>query len=80
MAIQSPPNIPPQTIRNLCVQSRLASDGRYDVHLFHPVSERWVTVSVDDRLPVATDGRFKYTGMTSHCELWPCLYEKVSAL
>jgi len=43
----------PALLQRLIKPHTLAPDGRYDVELFHPVDEEWVTVSVDDRLAVA---------------------------
>ena len=76
-----------ESLLNLCDQDALSHDGRYDVHLFHPVHETWITLSVDDRLPSAgpsleggDGGRsFRYVGMTAKQELWPCLFEKAFA-
>jgi hypothetical protein len=68
------------SISNLCEQSVLSLDGRYTIHLFHPVRERWEALEVDDRLPVTKDGcALRYAGLTSSRELWVCLLEKAFA-
>ena len=72
----------PAQLRKLFTQKTLAPDGRYDVQLFHPVDEEWVTVSVDDRLAVDASGKAykpKFMQLTSEVELWPCILEKAVA-
>ena len=69
----------PQKLRQLFKQTTLAPDGRYDVQLFHPLLEKWVTVSVDDRLAVNLKGEGQFMQLTNEVELWPCILEKAIA-
>jgi hypothetical protein len=69
----------PEKLKRLFTQKTLAPDGRYDVQLFHPVTEEWVTVSVDDRLAVNLKGEVEFMQLTSDVELWPCILEKAMA-
>lgn len=69
----------PDRLRGLCKQQRLSPDGRYDITLFHPTRNEWVTCSVDDRLPVTPDGSIKFLHASPDLEIWPCLFEKAIA-
>jgi len=71
----------PEAVRKLCKQSALSPDGRYELSLFHPVEERWVSVVVDDRIAVDPQARSqpRYVDISPQHELWPCIYEKAFA-
>ena len=70
----------PASISNLFEQCEISSEGRYNVHLFHPVRDRWEVLTVDDRIPVTCGGdECRYAGMTGSGELWPCILEKAFA-
>ena len=73
----------PEMVKSLIAQHKLSHTGRFDVTLFHPVQERWVSLAVDDRLPVedAGDGSIRLTGaeITAEKELWPAILEKAFA-
>ena len=56
----------------------LSVDGRYELELFHPIDDKWVTVTVDDRIPV--DGTTpRYGKVSQEGEVWPLVYEKAVA-
>ena len=69
----------PDRVRARIKQKEVAPDGRYDVNLFHPVQDKWVDISVDDRFPVGSSRALKYCGITAIGELWPCVLEKALA-
>lgn len=78
-ALSAVAEMPDHIYRLFGDQSTLASNGRYDIELFHPANSEWVTVSVDDRIPVELSGGIEYMPPTAEVELWPCLLEKAIA-
>lgn len=76
----------PGAVRALCTQQTLSISGRYDVSLFDPIQRRWVTVTVDDRLPVtempsatSPSVRLRFMKTSAQNEIWPVIYEKAMA-
>lgn len=69
----------PELIKARCTQQELALDGRYDVTLYNWQSKQWVTITVDDQLPMTEDDTLKGVRITTEAELWPCIYEKACA-
>ena len=68
-----------QLVRNLFAQKQIDEAGRYDVRLFHPKTDKWVTITVDDSLPIGPDGELLFSRLNSEGEIWPCLVEKAVA-
>jgi hypothetical protein len=70
----------PQLVTRLFKQQRLAADGRYEITLFDPAADKWVTVVVDDRLAAHAEqkGHLRYAKISAQQELWPALLEKAA--
>jgi len=74
----------PHCIERLFLQRNLSASGRYDVRLWSLKESRWVTHTIDDRLPVlgydSPSGlQLAYAKISADNELWPCLLEKAMA-
>jgi hypothetical protein len=76
------------SITGLCAQRVANVVGRYDISLFDPTKEKWVTITVDDRLPIRPeslegilykDGSLQFTKLSRQDEMWPCIFEKAFA-
>jgi len=73
----------PDRVRSLFRQQTLTEDGRYDIRLYDPHSEEWMTVTIDDRLPYwkrsGKHGNLCFAKQTKENEFWPCLLDKAVA-
>ena len=58
----------PEALKQLCRQQKLAADGRYDIQLFHPVTEQWKLLTISDALPVH-GGKLRYCDLSSDGEV-----------
>ena len=57
----------------------LSKNGRYDVTLFHPTTEKWTSIEVDDRIAVKPTRAFAHLPASLCGQIWPCLIEKAVA-
>ncbi len=69
----------PEILKALFEQTTLSMSGKYNVRLFHPVEDRWVSYELDDRLPVNQYGSLRNVQLSAAGELWPALLEKAMA-
>ena len=68
----------PEVIKKLFITQHVEPCGCYRIRLYDTRKERWVTMIIDDRIPMAEDGVNPRFTKPHNKELWVMLLEKVS--
>jgi len=69
----------PQAIKDLFITKEVTDDGRYELRLFDPEIEEWITVVIDDFVPCRIGGDAPLFTSAKSGEMWVSLLEKAIA-
>lgn len=69
----------PDSIRNLFITKEYNPRGKYKVKIFDPIQEKFVVISVDDRIPCKKGTKVPRFMQPNGSELWAIILEKAYA-
>ena len=69
----------PDVVRHMFLTKEYNPRGLYKVRIFHPLEEKWVVVTIDDRIPCPKGTKSPHFMKPNGNEMWAILLEKAYA-